>query len=189
MVSSRREHLVETAARLFNDHGYNTTGIDRILSEAGVAKMTLYNHFRSKDELILAVLRRRDETFRNHLVRAVESLTDDPRGRLLAVFDVLKDWFRSNGFRGCMFINATAEFEAPDSAIRAASCEHKRLLAVYIEELAREAGAASPAKLSEQLALLIEGAIVSAQLNCDCVAADQAKAAATTLVNAAIQNN
>jgi AcrR family transcriptional regulator len=186
VATPRREHLIETAARLFNEHGYHATGIDRILAEAGVAKMTLYNHFRSKDELILAVLRRRDETFRNRLMRAVEQAVDTPRERLLAIFDVLGDWFRSKDFHGCMFINASAEFGAPDSAIRATSCEHKRLLTSFVEELARDAGAVEPAALAGAVMLLIEGAIVSAQINCDCAAADQAKRAAETLIAAAI---
>lgn len=186
MATPRREHLIETAARLFNEHGYHATGIDRILAEAGVAKMTLYNHFRSKDELILAVLRRRDETFRNRLMRAVEQAADTPRERLLAIFDVLGDWFRSKDFHGCMFINASAEYGSPDSAIRAASCEHKRLLTSYVEELARDAGAAEPATLAGAVMLLIEGAIVSSQINCDCAPADQAKRAAETLIAAAI---
>jgi len=186
MTSPRREHLIETAARLFNEHGYHATGIDRILAESGVAKMTLYNHFRSKDELILAVLRRRDETFRNRLIRAAEDLAETPRERLLAIFDVLGEWFRSKDFHGCMFINASAEFGAPDSAIRAASCEHKRLLTRYVEGLAEAAGARDPAALAGAIMLLVEGAIVSAQINCDCAPAEQAKRAAATLVAAAI---
>jgi len=189
MASPRREHLIDTAARLFNEHGYHATGIDRILAEAGVAKMTLYNHFRSKDELILAVLRRRDETFRNSLIRALERRAETPRERLAAIFDVLQEWFRSDAFHGCMFINASAEYGAPDSAIRAAACEHKRLLAAYIEGLAREAGAGEPAELAAEIALLMEGAIVSAQINCDCAAAAQAKRAAATLIEAAIPAN
>ncbi|MDH3234336.1 MAG: TetR/AcrR family transcriptional regulator [Alphaproteobacteria bacterium] len=189
MASPRREQLIETAARLFNANGYHATGIDRILAEAGVAKMTLYNHFRSKDELILAVLRRRDETFRNMLFRAVEGRADTAREQLLAIFDVLEEWFRSKDFRGCMFINASAEYSAPDSAIRAASCEHKRLLTSYIEELARKAAAEEPAGLAGQIMLLIEGAIVSAQINCDCAPAQRAKSAAATLIAAAIPAN
>ena len=71
MATSRREQLVETALTVFNRDGYHAAGIDRILAEAGVAKMTLYNHFRSKDDLILAALRRRDEGFRP-VARAVK---------------------------------------------------------------------------------------------------------------------
>ena len=189
MASPRREQLVDTAMRLFYKHGFHATGIDRVLAEAGVAKMTLYNHFRSKDELILAVLRRRDELFRNWTMREVARRADTPRERLLVLFDILEEWFRSKDFHGCMFINAGAEFGAQESAIRAASCEHKRLMAAYIEELARDAGASAPAALAGQLALLIDGATVAAQIHCDYAPAAEAKRAAATLIAAAVPVN
>ncbi|MDJ0935396.1 MAG: helix-turn-helix domain-containing protein, partial [Kiloniellales bacterium] len=110
MTATRRDHLVDTAAKLFARHGFHATGIDRILAEAGVAKMTLYKHFRSKDELILAALRRRDEEFRNWFRRRVEARADAPRARLLAVFDVLAEWFEQPDFAGCTFVAAAAEF-------------------------------------------------------------------------------
>ena len=78
MASLRRDHLVATALALFSKHGYHATGIDRILAESGVAKMTLYKHFRSKDELILAALRRRDEEFRRWLQAEIESRAATP---------------------------------------------------------------------------------------------------------------
>ena len=106
MALSRRDHLVETAAELFRRNGYHATGIDRILAESGCAKMTLYKHFRSKDELILAALRRRDEQFRNALMRAVERRAESPRGRLLAVFERLGELIAEPDFSGCMFVNA-----------------------------------------------------------------------------------
>ena len=84
MPSDRREHLLDTALSLFGTEGFHATGIDKILASAGVAKMTLYNHFRSKDELILAALRRRDERFRHWFVREVEHRAATPRDRLLA---------------------------------------------------------------------------------------------------------
>ncbi|MHA1536828.1 MAG: TetR/AcrR family transcriptional regulator [Alphaproteobacteria bacterium] len=189
MASAKRERLIDTATALFYKHGYHATGIDRILAEAGVAKMTLYKHFRSKDELILAVLRRRDETFRNWLTREVDRRGASARERLLALFDVLGDWFRKSEFRGCMFINAGAEFGAPDCAIRAAACEHKRLLTSYLEQLARDAGARDPAGLATGLSLLMDGATVAAQLNCDCGPAEDAKRAGAALVAAGIPVN
>ena len=88
MASRRRDHLVDIALDLFSRDGFHATGIDKILAESGVAKMTLYKHFRSKDELILAALRRRDERFRNWFMRTVERRADTPRERLLAMFDV-----------------------------------------------------------------------------------------------------
>src|SRR5258708_34708744 len=104
--SARREELVDRALELFYRHGFHATGIDRILAEAGVAKMTLYKHFKSKDELILAALTRRDEKFRTWFMREVERRGRTPRERLLVVFDILAAWVQSRQFRGCMFVNA-----------------------------------------------------------------------------------
>jgi AcrR family transcriptional regulator len=182
MASTKRDHLVETALDLFSRDGFRATGIDRILAESGVAKMTLYNHFRSKDELILAALRLRDERFRNRLMREVETRASHPAARLLAIFDVLGDWFGQEGFTGCAFINASAEFVDPDSAIHAAAAEHKRLIEAYVRGLTEDAGAADPTALARRLCLLIDGAIVTAQVCGDCQAGVHARAAAETLL-------
>ncbi len=189
MARGRRDHLVDTALELFAREGYHATGIDRILAEAGVAKMTLYNHFRSKDELILAVLRLRDERFRNWFMRFVESRAKAPRDRLLVLFDALAAWFAEPDFRGCMFINAASEFADPEDPIRGACTEHKRLILNYIRELARDAGAADPQALAEGLNLLAEGAIVMAQVGGDREAARKAKRAAQVLIDAALRPN
>ena len=93
MRAPRKEHLIQTAVELFRRRGYHATGIDRIIAEAGVAKMTLYKHFRSKDDLIVAALRRWDEDSRRWLIRAIEERADEPYERLLALFDVLDEWF------------------------------------------------------------------------------------------------
>ncbi|NKB50454.1 MAG: TetR family transcriptional regulator [Alphaproteobacteria bacterium] len=179
MSTSRREQLVETALAVFNREGFHAAGIDRILAEAGVAKMTLYNHFRSKDDLILAALRRRDEEFRNWFPRAVEARTQDPVERLSAIFDVLGDWFDAADFRGCTFINAAAEYGDHASPIHAAVAEHKRLVEGYIAELAVAAGAPAPAPLARSLMMLMEGAIVIAHNTGDVavVAADARRSA------------
>ena len=128
MPRNKREELVETALDLFMREGFHATGIDRILAEAGVAKMTLYHHFRSKDELILAALRLRDERFRNEFMRRVEKSGDDPALRLHAIFDVLGEMFDAKTSRGCTFINACAEYGDRDSAIHCIAAEHKRLV-------------------------------------------------------------
>ena len=177
---------METAQRLFAEGGYHATGIDKVLAEAGVAKMTLYKHFKSKDDLILAALRRRDETFRNWFMREVERRDPTPRGRLLAVFDALGDWFASPRFNGCMFINAASEYGGSEHPIHAAACEHKRLLCAYLAELARAAGAEKEEDLARQLMMLVEGATVTAQIECGSGAAGQARAAAEVLVAGAL---
>ncbi len=182
MASTRRDHLVDTALQLFQRHGYHATGIDRILAEAGVAKMTLYNHFKSKDELILAALRRRDEQFRNTFMRNVERRAKTPRARLLACFDALGEWFAESTFSGCSFINAAAEFAPPDDPIHAACGEHKRLSLAYVRDLVEQAGAADPQSLADGLMFLMEGAIVMAHVAGDPQAAQKAKRAAQVLV-------
>jgi AcrR family transcriptional regulator len=181
-AATRRDQLIDTALALFARAGYHATGIDRILSEAGVAKMTLYNHFRSKDELILAALHRRDERFRNWFMRGVERRAESPRARLFAIFEVLDEWVRSRDFTGCMFINASAEFADPDHPVHRACAEHKALMRDYLVGLARAAGADRAEALADGLGLLLEGAIVAAHTAGDREAAVKARAAAGPLV-------
>ena len=186
MASSRRDHLVDTALALFCRDGFHATGIDRILAESGVAKMTLYKHFKSKDELILAALRRRDELWRNWFMRAVEGRTKEPRARLLAVFDVLDEWIAGKDFSGCVFINASAEFADHDDPIHCAAAENKRLVRGYLRDAAAAAGAGDPDALATEIALLVEGAIVLAHVAGQTDAAGRARKAAETLVARAI---
>lgn len=186
MSSTKRDHLIDTALELFSRDGFHATGIDKILSVSGVAKMTLYNHFKSKDELILAALRRRDETFRNWFMRSVEACAGSPRDCLLAVFDVLEQWIRQEDFCGCTFINATAEFGERGDSIRGSCAEHKRLVLDYLEKLATAAGARDPVELAFALNLLAEGAIVSAQVMGTMDAASKARRAAEILIREAV---
>ncbi len=182
---SKREQLMDAAERLFCEYGYHATGIDRILAEAGTAKMTLYNHFPSKDELILAVLRRRSERQRDWLLGDIAGRADDPRGQLLAVFDALDDWFHNPDFHGCAFVNAAAEFGAAEDAVHQAAAEHKHMMGALLRDLAERAGANEPARLAEDLMLLIEGAISLAHVAGRKSAARRAKRAAALLIDAA----
>lgn len=182
MAMSRKDHLVETALDLFYRHGFHATGIDRILAESGVAKMTLYKHFSSKDDLILAVLRLRDERFREWFQAAVESRARSPRKRLIAVFDVLEEWFSADGFQGDMFIHAAAEYGNPAHPIHVAAADHKAAMRRYLQSLASAAGARDPDALADQLALLIEGAVVAAHVAGDMRSARHARRIAKVLL-------
>lgn len=187
--SDRRDHLVETALRLFRRHGFHATGIDTILAESGVAKMTLYKHFRTKDDLIVAALRHRDAAWVDWFRRTVETSAGTPRQRLLAVFDALDRWFRCDGtgeeqFCGCAFINVAGEYADPKHAIHVVAAEHKRRVTAYLTDLARAAGAADPVALGRHLSLLAEGAIVQAHVAGDLHAARHAKKAAELLIAA-----
>ena len=165
MARNLRERLVDTALELFYKHGYRATGIDKILTVSGVSKMTLYKYFKSKDELILATLRRQDERLRNWLMKEIEQRGRTPHERILAIFDALAEWFSKPQYHGCPFINVTAEYSEVGDPIHAFAAEHKRLLTNYICRLAKEAKATDPDYLAQQLMLLVDGAIVSAKIS------------------------
>ncbi len=150
--------------RVFYRNGFHCTGLDMILKESGISRMTLYNHFKSKDELIVAALRRRDEIFRNGLMKFVESASRDPVERIFAVFDFHEQWFNDDEFKGCMFINASAEFCDGDSPARRVSADHKIECVRYLKKLCAEAGVDDPDEAAERINLLLEGAIVTAYI-------------------------
>jgi len=162
--SEIRGHLLDTALRLFNLNGYHATGIDLLIAEAGVAKTTLYRHFETKEDLILAALERRDEESRAEMRIFVEQRTNDPYERLLATFDFLEASVRDKQFRGCIFMSAAGEHkEAVDPVFRAALM-HKRLVLAYFEELAHAARFAEPKRIADTINLLHEGATAIAQM-------------------------
>ncbi len=186
MASAKRDRLIDTALELFNRDGYRATGINKILAESGVAKMTLYNHFGSKDELILAALKRRDARWRAWFGHALARRAESPRGRLLAVFDALEEWFAQADFQGCMFIRAASEYCPCDDPIHAAAAEHQRQTLAGLRDLAAAAGAQRPAKLARELLLLVMGAIVATQVNGPVGAGTAAKKAAEVLIEEAL---
>ena len=162
--AEKRQHLVDTAAELFNRHGYHAAGVDKVIAEAGIAKTTLYRHFKSKDELIVAVLKRIDETYRDDLRKRVEASDGDGRGRLLATFDFLADWFEGQAFYGCPFMSAAGEYGDPDNPVFREAANHKRLVIAYFEELAESAGFADPIRVAREINLLHEGATAVAHI-------------------------
>jgi len=187
-ASPPRERLIEAAVRLFYRDGYHATGVDAILAEAGVAKMSLYKHFKSKDELILAALRRRDERFRETARQQIQTRWDSPRERVLALFVILEEWFEQPDFSGCMFINAAAEYAPPDDPIHTAAAEHKRVFEDYVRELTAAASAANPTVLAKQLMLLWEGAITTAHVSGPDGVARQAREIAEVLLAREVVN-
>ena len=180
--AQKREHLIETAAELFNRLGYHAAGIDHVIEEAGIAKTTLYRHFKSKEELIVAVLRRIDERFRENMREAVDQSAREPKQKLLATFDVLEKWFGNASFYGCPFISAAGEFSDRRSPVFQEAATHKRLTIAYFEELARAAQLEDPQRIAEEINLLHEGAIAVAQITGDSSQARKAKAVAAKLI-------
>ncbi|WP_037308970.1 TetR/AcrR family transcriptional regulator [Ruegeria halocynthiae] len=186
MRPNKRDELVRNALQVFYRDGFHATGMDKLVVETGVSKTSMYKHFRTKEELILAALRLRDESFRISLLRQIEEMAHSPADRLLASFDALAQWFEEDGYRGCMFIKAGAEYQESDHPIHLQAAEHKRLMLDYFTDLARKAGAREPEKLGCQILLLQEGAIVTAVLLKNCEPARDAKAAAQVLLDQAL---
>ena len=177
-----RERILDAASELFYRRGIRAVGVDMVVDHAGVAKASLYHHFRTKDELAAAVLRRTDERWRRWMLEAVEASGSNPDRRVLAVFDALRTWFASDEFRGCGFINAAAEFPAREHPVRIAASEHKHAVLADLGELVAQAGVRDPRKLARRLFLLMEGAMVTAYVEGATWPATDAKAAATALL-------
>jgi len=157
-----RERVLSTAYELFARNGIRAVGVDRIVREAGVAKMTLYRHFPSKDDLVQAALDRREELWTNGwLVGEVRRRASTPVEQLLAVFDAIEDWTRSDGFDGCLFIASL--LEGRGSPAREYSAAKLANVRAFVHQLAEEAGLPDPATLARQWQTLMAGVIVMAE--------------------------
>lgn len=187
MSASKKPQLIEKALAAFNKGGYQAVGMDRLAKETEISKTSIYKHFATKDDLIIAVLNYRDEQFRNWFVRRIEELADTPAGRLLACFDALDEWFREEDFKSCMFIRASCEYLDSEHPIHKATQRHKRLLLAYVIGLAEQAGVKDPGTLARQLMMLKEGAIVTAHIDGPEGVASNAKAALEVLISRAIK--
>jgi AcrR family transcriptional regulator len=161
--ASGRERVLATAYELFSRHGTRAVGVDRIIEESGVAKMTLYRNFASKDELILAFLERREAQWtRAWLQSEVEARATTPGGRLLAIFDTFGEWFAKDGFEGCSFINVMLEVAEPGHPVRDAAIRYLAAIREFLAGLAAEAGVEDPDAFARQWHILMKGSIVAA---------------------------
>lgn len=185
---SSRNTIIQTATTLFSQHGFHATGVDLIIKQAKISKKTLYTYFRSKDELIIAVLQHYDSMFRNSFMKQVEKRATHPQDKLLAVFDAAHALFIEDNFFGCLFIKAIGEYSDAGLPLRQVSKNFKHQIRAYIKELCDQAGAKHADELADELALLLEGAIVTAQVSNKTGAARIAKSAATKIINANFEN-
>ncbi|MFB4319318.1 TetR/AcrR family transcriptional regulator [Actinomadura sp. 21ATH] len=181
MPTRARERLVQAAEDLFYAEGIRAVGVERLLERSGVGRASFYRHFASKDDLVSAVLRERDEKWRRALAENVASRGDDP----LALFDALEADFGGDDYRGCSFINAMAEIADTDHAVYRLAEDHKRAVTGYVGELLAKAGYTEHAELAAQFVLLLDGAIVTALRLRSPEPARRARAIAETLLNAA----
>lgn len=178
----KRHHIIETAYRLFKRDGFHATGIDTIIAEAAVAKMTMYRHFPNKDGLIVEVLDWRAGRFDRALERlAGAGMT--PEATIIAIFDWHERWFYGPDFHGCLFQHALAEFTDPAHSVFEAAMRQKRALQHRLESIVLRAVAADRAQsVAMTLFMLIEGATLLAQMGQGKAAIDTARVRAIDIL-------
>jgi AcrR family transcriptional regulator len=158
-----RERILESAYELFSRRGVRAVGIDEVIERAGVAKATLYRHFPSKQDLVLAFLQRREVLWTHEFVEAeARRRGSTPEEQLLAIFDVFDEWFRKDDFEGCSFINVLLETADPSQPIGSACALYLKNIREIVRTLAEEAGLRDPEAFAHSWHILMKGSIVAA---------------------------
>ncbi len=162
-LATARERIDHTAYELFSRHGIRAVGVDAVIARSGVAKQTLYRHYPSKNDLILAFLRRREELWtRTWLEREVERQARTPGGKLLAIFDAFDKWFRRSDFEACSFIKVLFEYGERGDPLRDATVRHIETIRLFIRQLAEDANVRDADGFARQWQMLMMGSIVAA---------------------------
>jgi len=160
-IPSAGDRILDTAIKLFCEEGIHATGVDRIIEQSGVSRMTLYNRFGSKQGLVRAALEREGETWRAWFMDELQHTGETAYDRLLGTFDVMEKWFAQQDFFGCAFINAVAEHHKSDPMIIQLTMDHKMKVLNELAALAREAGVHDGDHLAHQFGILMDGAIIA----------------------------
>ncbi len=163
IVGDARQRLLTAAYELFARQGVQAVGVDAIIERSGVARQTMYRHFGSKQDLVLAFLARREELWTyGWLAAEVRRRTDNPRERLVTIFDVFDEWFRAPGFEGCSFINVMLEHPDEGHPLHRAAAGYLAHIREFVTALAIDAGIADPESFAHQWHILMKGSIVAA---------------------------
>jgi len=162
---STREKLIEAGHEIFYREGFLAVGLDRLLNAVGCSKQTFYNHFESKDDLIVAVIDEHHRWWSSELRNRIERAAGpDPRAQILAMFDVLRELMHDPEYHGCMFINAAVDFPQPHHPAHQSARRAKADGIKLIADLAERAGASDPLALAQEIDMIIEGALVTQQV-------------------------
>ncbi|WP_233837395.1 TetR/AcrR family transcriptional regulator [Paraburkholderia sp. ZP32-5] len=189
-AGNARERLLDAAEALIYAGGIHATGVDAIVRQSGAARKSFYTHFGSKDALVAAALERRDERWMNWFITGTQQCGKTARKRLLGMFDVLREWFASDDFHGCAFLNAAGEIASCDDPIRIVARKHKERLLDFVrtqcDAFAAEStiDARHTARLARQWLILLDGAIAVALVSGEADAALDAQTTARTLLDA-----
>jgi AcrR family transcriptional regulator len=180
-TSSTQTKLLDATEQLIYAGGIWATGIDLIVKTSGVARKSIYRYYPTKEALVAAALRRRDERWMQWFIGETSDAAT-PTERLLSIFPALRRWFGSDDFRGCAFINAAGEIGDADSPILAICRNHKQRLLDYVRQLVEACGTDNPGKIARQILVLIDGAIAVALVTGDISITDSAQQTASMLI-------
>ncbi|HNQ95342.1 MAG TPA: TetR/AcrR family transcriptional regulator [Anaerolineales bacterium] len=183
---SPKDKVFQTAARMFYQHGYRAIGVDTLAAESGIGKMTLYRHYPTKDELIVAYLKDSNDLFWSNF----EQITKDAptaREKLLAFFESLQEYVKTPACYGCPFLNVATEFPETDYPGHQVALEHKQSVRARFRQLAKEAGARKPDVLADQLFFLMDGAYMASRMFGAKNPAAHLASAARVLVDASLE--
>ena len=183
LQGSAHDRLLAAANELFYAEGVHTVGIERVIERAGVAKASLYSAFGSKDELVRAYLQGRADARRQRISERIAQ-HDDPRQRILSVFELMGELAAAPTFRGCAFLNASAEGPRGETKVTRVCADQRAWTLGLFTELARDAGASDPERLGRQLVVLYEGATVGGAMDGGSGPARTARAIAEALLDA-----
>jgi len=182
-MSQKKQDIIEHAFELFYDRGFST-GVDAVMADTGISKRTLYKYFPSKEALIAELI----DYYRTHalpqLRAKIDALSPDPKGRLMALFEVRQETFRQGCFRGCLAISARQEYGGRQPQIEAAATAMFADMRVLIHELSLMTGHRDPDTLTDQAMVLFNGAVVASQSTRSATPFDAAKSALKLLLDA-----
>lgn len=183
--ASVRDRILDTATELFYQEGVRAVGVDLVVDRSGVAKTSLYRHFSTKDDLVVAFLERENGDYWGHWDHIASRPQTSAEAELIEQLQRIADYIALPKYRGCPFLNVATEFPAPDHPARAVAAGHKAELRRRLTGLTRQMGVSKPEALADQLVLLIDGAYVNGHLLGNKGPADSLLPAALALISAA----
>ena len=181
-TSTKRQEIIDRAYALFYDGGFHATGIDKVMADSGISKRTLYKYFPSKEHLIEAVLEHYGEVVEARMLVPALARSDDPKARILALFDVRKELMDASDCLGCMAMKAAQEYRGKHAGIEAIGQRASFFIEKTIADLCREARLSDPDTRGRQVSMLLQGAVLTSQVRGDTAVFADARAAAERLL-------
>lgn len=175
-ISAKRQEIVDQAYRAFYDGGFHATGIDAVMAGSGISKRTLYKYFPSKEDLIQAVLEKYAGEAGDALMTAALARSEDPRRQIEAIFDIRREAMLTGDFRGCLAQKAAQEYKGKHDGIETCVRAGQGMLEDQLAALCEKAGLADPMGKAQQINVLLQGAVLLAQMRRDGTPFDAAKA-------------